>query len=72
MTDCMATEKRLRVSFDAEDEVLRRAIYISAALQGKSHNEVINEILRANLGESLALAKKAIERDEPAPRTKKH
>ena len=60
-----------RVSFDADDEVVRRAIYIAAAMTGKSHNDVLNDIVRQCLGEYMALAKRAIERDEPAPRRKK-
>lgn len=70
MTEFM-TEKRLRVSFDATDEVLRRAIYIAAAMQGRSHNDVINGILRDGLGEYLGLARKALDLDEPTPKKKK-
>lgn len=67
----MATEKRLRVSFDAEDEVIRRAIYIAAAMRGVSHNEVLNALVRDSLAEYVELAKQAIKRDEPAPRSRK-
>lgn len=67
----MATEKRLRVSFDAENDVVRRAIYIAAAMQDKSHNEVLNDIVKAHLGEYLELARKAIQRDEPPPRRRR-
>ena len=67
MSAAMATEKRLRVSFDAETEVIRRAIYVAAAMQGKSHNEVLNDLVKEHLAQYLTLAKKAIEGDEPPP-----
>lgn len=67
----MATEKRLRVSFDAESDVIRRAVYIAAAMQGKSHNEVLNELVKNQLGEYLELARKALAKEEPPPRRRK-
>ena len=71
MTAGMATEKRLRVSFDADDETVRRAIYIAAAMRGKSHNEVMNELVREHLAEYLELARKAIAEESPTPRRKR-
>lgn len=63
--------KRLRVSFDADDEVMRRAIYIAAAMKGVSHNELINTLIRLHLPDAVALAKKAVEGgDDPPPRRK--
>lgn len=62
------SEKRLRISFDADDEIIRRALYIAAAMQGKSHNEVLNALLREHLSQYIALARKAIAEGEPAPR----
>lgn len=67
----MATEKRLRVSFDADDEVVRRAIYIAAAMQGESHNKVLNDLVRTHLPDAMDLARKAIERDDPTPKPKR-
>lgn len=64
-------DKRLRVSFDADDEAIRRAIYIAAAMRGKSHNEILNEIVRESLAEYLTLARRAIERGDAPPRRKK-
>lgn len=64
----MATEKRLRVSFDAESDVVRRAIYIAAAMRDKSHNDILNELVKTHLAEYLALARRAVERDDPPPR----
>lgn len=68
---CMATEKRLRVSFDAEDEALRRAVYIAAAMRGVTHNKVLNDLIREHLPEYVELAKRAVKGDEPVPRRKK-
>lgn len=65
----MATEKRLRVSFDAESEVVRRAIYIAAALEGKTHNEILNTLVKAHLSDAVKLAEKAIAKGDPPPRT---
>ena len=67
----MATDKRLRLSFDADDEVIRRAVYIAAAMKGESHNAILNELIRTHLAEYMALAKKAVEREESVPRSKK-
>lgn len=67
----MATEKRLRVSFDAESEVVRRAIYIAAAAKGKTHNELLNELIKDNLGQYMEFAKKEIEEDSPKPKKRK-
>lgn len=73
MTVCMEKDtnvKRLRVSFDADDEVVRRAIYIAAAMNNQTHNEVLNGLVREHLAEFMALAKKAIEREDGPPRRK--
>ncbi len=67
----MATEKRLRVSFDAKDEVVRRAIYIAAAMKGVSHNDIINELVEEHLKGAMTLARQAIADDEPTPRAKR-
>lgn len=67
----MATEKRLRVSFDADTEEVRRAVYIAAAMKGVSHNKVLNDLIREHLPEYIALAKQAIQDDEPTPRRRK-
>lgn len=56
----LATEKRLRVSFDAEEESLRRAVHIKAAMSGKTHNDVLNELIREHLAAEVEMAKQAI------------
>jgi hypothetical protein len=71
MTAAMATEKRLRLSFDAKSEVLRRAVYIAAAMQGKSHNDVLNEIIEVHLAKYISLAERALAEEEPRPRRKR-
>jgi hypothetical protein len=71
MSSGMATEKRLRLSFDADDEAIRRAVYIAAAMQGRTHNEILNDLIREHLAEYVALARKAISRGEPSPRPKR-
>ncbi len=61
MSALMATEKRLRVSFDAKTETIRRAIYIAAAMKGMSHNDILNELIEEHFAEYIRLAAKAID-----------
>lgn len=71
MPVAMATDKRLRVSFDAESESLRRAVHIAAAMQGRSHNDILNELIKTHLAEYVTLAERAIAEDDPKPRKRK-
>ncbi len=60
-----------RLSFDADSEPTRRAVYLAAASRGVSHGELLNDLVRQYLGEYLVLARKAIEDEEPPPPKKK-
>jgi hypothetical protein len=71
MPSVMAKEKRLRVSFDAKNEIIRRAVYIAAAMKGKSHNDVLNDLIEEHLANFIELAKKAIDEEDPVPKRKK-
>jgi hypothetical protein len=71
MTADMATEKRLRVSFDAESEEVRRAIRIAAAMTGQDADDILNGLVKTHLAKYVELARQAIAEDEPAPRKKR-
>lgn len=62
---------RLRVSFDADSEAVRRAIYIAAAMKGMTHNEVLCWLIRTGLSEYLDLAVRAIAEEEAEAKKKK-
>lgn len=67
MTGLMATNKRLRLSFDASSEVVRRAVYVAAAMQGKTHSDVLNELIETHLARYLEMARQEIADDTPRP-----
>ncbi len=71
MTAVMATDKRLRMSFDARSEVNRRAVHVAASLQGVSHNDILNDLIERYLGKYIELARKEIDGDLPTPRKRK-
>lgn len=66
-----AEKNRLRVSFDADSEAIRRAIYIAAAMKGLTHNEVVCNLVRTGLAEYVALAERAIAEEEAEAKRKK-
>lgn len=70
MPTCMA-DKRLRLSFDARSEVLRRAVYIAAAMTDRTHSDVLSDLIEAHLAKYVVLAERAIAEDDPRPSGKK-
>ena len=71
MPVAMATDKRLRVSFDADSEAIRRAIHVAASLQGRSHNEVLNDLVKEHLAKYVTLAEAEIREEEGESKPKK-
>ncbi len=71
MSACMATDKRLRVSFDARSEAFRRAVHTAASLQGVSHNDILNDLIEKHLGKYISLAQKEIDEGIAAPRKRR-
>ena len=64
MSSCMATDKRLRLSFDADEEATRRAVYIAAGAKGKTHSEILCGLIKTHLAPYVQLAKKELAREQ--------